>query len=143
MFARNLNLFLPYWGLGSWVFGQLFGTVISVVLTVLTKEHPNIRIFASVVGYTIPLLLIAFAWWKFGLGPKTYKPAGERRARIGHWIVAIANVIFLIVSALSLFLAVATLTAGNLLFFLVLASPFILIAWIVGLILIWSAYAPA
>jgi hypothetical protein len=142
MFTRNLNLFLPYCWLISQVLGKPLGAIALPVALSVWPTDTSIYI-SSIVGHGVPLLLVAFAWWKFGLAPKAYKPTGEHRAKTGHWIIAIANTLLLVIGALGLSLMYAMRATGNIPFLLLLASPVILIAWIVGLVLIWSAYAPA
>lgn len=142
MFLRNLNLFLPYFSLLSTVLGTMLSTFTYIFFIKFFPQTAN--------PYLVPFtsyLLIVFAlivvWWRMGLSPSAIIPEREKRFKRGHLLVAIANFISVGTTALVLLIAFKYTTFGNLPFLLIPFAFFVLVAWIVGLIMIWSSRANA
>ena len=84
-------------------------------------------------------LVLIFIWRRYGLLPKNVNAAYEKRYTNGHRIIFIANFL-VILHLLGLFyFMIGYGAAGN---FPFVAAPVFLmaqIAWIVGLIMIWTS----
>ncbi|OQW72732.1 MAG: hypothetical protein BVN35_13820 [Proteobacteria bacterium ST_bin11] len=142
MFLRNLNLFLPCFSLLSTVLGTMLSGFTYIFFIKFFPQAAN--------PYLVPLtsyLLIAIAliivWWRIGLSPSTIIPEREKRFKKGHLLVAIANCISITTAALVLLMALKYATFGSLPFLLMPFALFVIVAWIVGLIMIWSSRANA
>lgn len=148
MFLRNLNLLPPYLSLISMSLGNILSAILLIPLSMLRRNYQFLNTqyaeYATMAAAQIALLIfLIFAWWKFGLEPKSYKPSGAQKAKRGHLIIAISNIAILLGCGIGIFFACAANTGTALLPFMLLLTPLCLAAWIVGVILIWSAYAPS
>jgi hypothetical protein len=94
-----------------------------------------------------PHLLIALAliivWWRIGLSPSSLILEREPRFKRGHILVAIANLIIIGTTAFTLLIAVSYGSFGNMPFLFAPLALAAFVAWIVGLIMIWSSWRNA
>ena len=102
--------------------------------------NPYLVPFTSYLLIAIALIIV---WRSVGLSPSTIIPEREKRFKQGHLLVAIANVISISTTALVLLIVLKYAAFGNLPFFLMPFALFVIVAWIVGLIMIWSSRANA
>ncbi|WP_367154924.1 hypothetical protein [Methylomonas sp. HYX-M1] len=102
--------------------------------------NPYLVPFTSYLLIAIALIIV---WHSIGLSPSTIIPEREKRFKQGHLLVAIANVISISTTALVLLIVFKYAAFGNLPFLLMPFALFVIVAWIVGLIMIWSSRANA
>ncbi len=135
MFLRNLNLFLPYLYLLNLILGAMLSTTFYMFFgKYFPQVNPSLVRFAP---HLLNILALCIIWWRIGLSPSSFLPERKKRFKRGHNLVAIGN----IVGAFTFLLVFKT--APFLLFLLIPFSLFVGIAWIVGLIMIWSSRANA
>jgi hypothetical protein len=142
MFSRSFNVFIPYLSI-LWTFlGSLLSTSVFLIIGMLTKSYAPSAGSRLMLQY-LPMLVIAFAlifvWWRYGLLPKSINVERGKRYANGHRIIFIANILVVLALLGLLYFMIGYGTAGN--FPFVVAPVFMIaqIAWIVGLIMIWTS----
>jgi hypothetical protein len=140
-FWRDLNCYLPILAITG---GALSGMVGALVAVLLAITIPSARpVIASVLSGAIVAVALVFLWKPLRLSAKEARPERESRFRIGHLLLAIAN-IAIVVSWCGPIL-VSFLTGNpNYNYGLFLAAIVLFPAgfmWIAGLIMVYSSRA--
>lgn len=142
MFLRNLNLFFPYLSLLSSTFGTMLTTSFYLLLIQISPQFNNPKLIPYFPHLLIALVLI-IVWWRIGLSPSTLIPGREPRFKRGHILVAIANLVSIGTAVFTLLVALNYGTFGNMPFLFAPLALAAFVAWIVGLIMIWSSWKNA
>lgn len=142
MFFRNLNLFFPYLSLLNLTLGTMLTTFFYLLLIKISPQFTNPKLIPYLPHLLIALVLI-IVWWRIGLSPNILIPGREPRFKRGHTLVAIANLIIIGTAAFTLLAAVKHGTFGNMPFLFAPLALAAFVAWIVGLIMIWSSWKNA
>jgi hypothetical protein len=142
MFLRNLNLFFPYFSLLSSTLGTMLTTSFYLLLIKISPHSTNPKLIPYAPHLLIALVLI-IVWWRIGLSPSTFIPEREQRFKHGHTLVAIANLLSIGTVAFTLLSAFKYGTVGNMPFLFAPLALAAFVAWIVGVIMIWSSWKNA
>jgi hypothetical protein len=136
-FLKNLNVFFPYYALLAFVLGNFTNVFLRLLLSgVIDFDRNHNQLIITVQLATFLILVVI--WKLYGLSPRPRKEK-LKTYRNGHITVAIGNLaLFCVVTALTI-ISISYGVIGNALF---LAAPefgLLLIAWFVGVVMIWVA----
>ncbi|MCU7852847.1 MAG: hypothetical protein KZQ80_11585 [Candidatus Thiodiazotropha sp. (ex Monitilora ramsayi)] len=134
---KNLNVFFPYYALFAYALGNFTNVFLRLLLSGIIdfdRYHNQM-----VVGVQFAALLILLVIWKlYGLSPRPRKKSIST-SRKGHFIIAIGNFALLGVVAFLAILAVGYGALGNALFLAIPVFVLSIVAWFVGVVMIWVA----
>jgi hypothetical protein len=142
MFFGNLNVFIACLVVAGMTVGGTVGLAASLVLRPLLGERVSGG-FLFPLAYLLLALVLAVAWWRIGLSPRSIKIGRERRFRTGHWVLALTNVLALAAIAGPIVAAQLTGNAGLAMLAWMALPVYALgfISWPAGLFMVWSAAA--
>ena len=141
MFLAKLNVFIPCFVLVLLLGTFLLGALFALGLTALGLSDDLATGIAFPLSFiTIIALFIRF-WIRKGSVLFDPDPARESRYRIGHGVLATTNALLATSVAIPIILAAAFSNPNtmNLLWIAVAIFPLALVAWPIGLYMIWTS----